>query len=335
MKKSDNVNNQVVPARLISHRGNLNGRNPLAENNPKYLIDASRLFLVEVDLWYEGGFFYTGHDEPTFSIDQYFLQNESFLLHAKDVKTFLAVSQLPKVEVFYQDENLVATSNKGRVIFHSSIRFEIEDRANYVLIDLNAEMPEYGHLHSVMTDFPEKLSLNSTFVELPFDLLILDIDGVMTNGTKMYGVDGEVLGKRFNDKDFTAIKRFLAQGIDVVFLSGDRSVNEKMAEIRGIEFVYSKSKDGVLDKSRFVDELRMKYGARKVAYVGDDYYDLGAMLKADITFCPADAVIDVKKYVSHVTNCRGGEGVVAELFELSFRERRTVYAHDFIKSRFH
>lgn len=48
-------------------------------------------------------------------------------------------------------------------------------------------------------------------------LLILDIDGVMTNGTKVYDDDHNVLSKSYNDKDFTAIKIFKQMGIDVCF----------------------------------------------------------------------------------------------------------------------
>ena len=60
-------------------------------------------------------------------------------------------------------------------------------------------------------------------------LLILDIDGVLTDGTKTYDKDHNVLSKRFMCKDFTAIKKFIAANIDVVLISGDKW-NEKMAK---------------------------------------------------------------------------------------------------------
>ncbi len=52
-------------------------------------------------------------------------------------------------------------------------------------------------------------------------LLILDVDGVLTDGTKVYDKDHNVLSKRFMCKDFSAIKRFIAAGIKVVMISGD------------------------------------------------------------------------------------------------------------------
>ena len=62
-------------------------------------------------------------------------------------------------------------------------------------------------------------------------LVILDVDGVLTDGKKYYNRDGDVLMKTFCDKDWTAIKRFKALGIKVLFLSGD-PFNEKIAKNR-------------------------------------------------------------------------------------------------------
>ena len=55
-------------------------------------------------------------------------------------------------------------------------------------------------------------------------LLILDVDGVLTDGRKYYDVSGKGVLKTFCDRDFTAIKKFKANGWDVVFLSGDPNV---------------------------------------------------------------------------------------------------------------
>jgi 3-deoxy-D-manno-octulosonate 8-phosphate phosphatase (KDO 8-P phosphatase) len=201
-------------------------------------------------------------------------------------------------------------------------------------VDINATKSWKGQNSSVITDFPELFTNEISDKRNPFDVLVLDIDGVLTNGTKLYSLDGTVAGKRYNDRDFTAIKRFLTEGIDVVFLSGDKAVNEAMAKLRGIEFVYAKSLDGNIEKSIYVDEIRQKYGAETLAYVGDDFYDLSGMSVADLSFCPADASPEVKSFASRVLSSRGGHGVVAELFNLYFSERTTKYPHDFVKSRF-
>ena len=67
------------------------------------------------------------------------------------------------------------------------------------------------------------------------ELLILDVDGILTDGTKIYNEEHEVLGKRYLCKDFTAIKRFIAAGVKIVMLSGD-NFNRKMANKRNIDF---------------------------------------------------------------------------------------------------
>ena len=76
-------------------------------------------------------------------------------------------------------------------------------------------------------------------------LLILDVDGILTDGRKYYGIDGMPFAKIFCDKDFTAIKRFRALGINVIFLTGDAKVNEKIGINRNIPVYLSRSPEAV------------------------------------------------------------------------------------------
>ena len=87
---------------------------------------------------------------------------------------------------------------------------------------------------------------------MKIELLILDVDGVLTDGTKVYDIDHNVLSKRYMCKDFTAIKRFIAAGVKVVMLSGD-NFNRYMAEKRNIDFYCSRNKDLSLDKARYLE----------------------------------------------------------------------------------
>jgi 3-deoxy-D-manno-octulosonate 8-phosphate phosphatase (KDO 8-P phosphatase) len=150
---------------------------------------------------------------------------------------------------------------------------------------------------------------------LDFDLLILDIDGVLTNGTKVYDLNGDVVNKVFNDRDFTAIKRFFSKGINVCFLSGDKKFNEIMANRRNIDFFYGRDKKGNMNKINILNSILSKYDSKKFAYVGDDFYDLEIIKKADISFCPSDAIEDIKKFSNYILSSKGGEGVVAEIFD--------------------
>ena len=75
------------------------------------------------------------------------------------------------------------------------------------------------------------------------NLVILDIDGVLTDGRKYYDKNGMPFAKTYCDKDFTAIKRLRGAGVSVCFLSGDNVVNEAMAKNRNIDFYYARGKD--------------------------------------------------------------------------------------------
>jgi 3-deoxy-D-manno-octulosonate 8-phosphate phosphatase (KDO 8-P phosphatase) len=152
-------------------------------------------------------------------------------------------------------------------------------------------------------------------------LLILDVDGVLTDGTKVYNTEGKAIHKRFNDKDFTAIKRFKAAGVTVVFLSGDVNVNEGVAKQRDIPFYYSRV-NGILDKADFIDKFKKIYKVKEeeMAFVGDDFFDLDitSRLRRN-SFCPADAIDELKEECRLVLRTNGGEGVIAELFYI-FKE---------------
>jgi 3-deoxy-D-manno-octulosonate 8-phosphate phosphatase (KDO 8-P phosphatase) len=149
-------------------------------------------------------------------------------------------------------------------------------------------------------------------------LIILDIDGVLTDGTKTYNNDGNVISKKFNDRDFTAIKRFKASGINVCFLSGDRHVNERIAQNRKIDFFYARQNNGIIDKSKFIEIFSSKYsiGPSEMLYVGDDIFDLKIIEKLSMSYCPSNSPNCVKKSVSKVLNTKSGEGVIMELYDL-------------------
>jgi len=147
-------------------------------------------------------------------------------------------------------------------------------------------------------------------------LLILDVDGVLTDGTKQYDQDHVVISKRFQDKDFTAIKRFKASGVNVVLVSGD-AWNEGMAIKRNLDFYHSRSKDLSLDKSRFVDVFESQYGvsSENMAFVCDDYFDLSMVHRLSYTFCTSDAPNIVKNSCMQVLESRGGAGAIVELYD--------------------
>jgi 3-deoxy-D-manno-octulosonate 8-phosphate phosphatase (KDO 8-P phosphatase) len=147
-------------------------------------------------------------------------------------------------------------------------------------------------------------------------LLILDVDGVLTDGTKTYDKDHKVISKKFKCKDFTAIKRIIASGIRVVMVSGD-NFNESMAKKRNIDFYCSRNSDLSLDKSRYVNLFEEKYGISKsnMSFVGDDFFDLSIIKILSYTFCPSDSPRIVKDNCKYTLTSKGGDGVIVELYD--------------------
>tara|TARA_R110000824_G_scaffold315257_1_gene502352 strand:+ start:14280 stop:14804 length:525 start_codon:yes stop_codon:yes gene_type:complete len=146
-------------------------------------------------------------------------------------------------------------------------------------------------------------------------LVILDIDGIMTDGKKYYGLDGIPFAKTYCDKDFTAIKRMRGAGVEVCFLSGDERVNMAMAKNRNIPFYSARGKD----KADFVDifEQEYKVSRSEMLYIGDDLFDLSIMKVVGHAFCPQDAPNVLRDYcgIQNIISRNGGENVVAKMVD--------------------
>jgi|CXWL01.1.fsa_nt_gi 3-deoxy-D-manno-octulosonate 8-phosphate phosphatase KdsC-like HAD superfamily phosphatase len=158
-------------------------------------------------------------------------------------------------------------------------------------------------------------------------ILILDVDGVLTDGTKLYDINSKVIGKSFCDLDWTAIKKFQSIGWLVCMLSADKNVNEAVAKDRNIDFWYSREDDGTIDKVKWLTKLIGPGGhyvsnqqdKMHVVYVGDDLFDLpimGAVLSiGGHAYCPLNAAPQLKNDLRIRTLKQvGGHGVIMELF---------------------
>lgn len=96
---------------LISHRGNIDGRNPEMENHPDYIKKALDLdYNVEVDIWYIDNKFYLGHDEPKYEINEEFLKNTNLWFHCKNLN---AVEQIIILSICYK-------SGHSKVFWHQT-----------------------------------------------------------------------------------------------------------------------------------------------------------------------------------------------------------------------
>jgi len=142
-------------------------------------------------------------------------------------------------------------------------------------------------------------------------LLVLDVDGVLTDGTLYYGADGEVL-KAFHVRDGFGLKVLREEGIAAAVISGRRApaLERRLSEL-GLEHAFL----GRDDKARAFDELLAEVGVPDgaVAYVGDDVLDLPVLRRAGLSIAPADAHPLVREEVAWVTSAGGGRAVVREI----------------------
>ena len=99
---------------LISHRGNIDGKVPEMENNPTYIYNAlSAGFHVEIDVWYKGGEWYLGHDEPTYPTNLGYLKNDKLWCHAKNIEALNMMTSFHEIHSFWhQEDDVTLTSRK-------------------------------------------------------------------------------------------------------------------------------------------------------------------------------------------------------------------------------
>jgi 3-deoxy-D-manno-octulosonate 8-phosphate phosphatase (KDO 8-P phosphatase) len=143
--------------------------------------------------------------------------------------------------------------------------------------------------------------------------LVLDVDGVLTDGLLHVGPDGELF-KSFHVRDGLAVKLARAAGLKVAILSARTSeVVARRAGELGLDDVVQ----GREDKGAAFLELLARHGAApaEAAYVGDDLQDLAALGAAGLSAAPADAAPQVRAAVDFVTEAAGGRGCVRELVE--------------------
>jgi len=145
-------------------------------------------------------------------------------------------------------------------------------------------------------------------------LLILDVDGVLTDGRIILDSNGNEL-KSFHVRDGHGIKMLQRAGIRIAIITGRRSkVVESRAGELGIRDVYQK----VFRKSEVYEELLAKYRLRdeNVAFMGDDIVDQEIIKRVGLSAAPADAEEEVKDMVDIVMTREGGRGAVRELTDI-------------------
>ncbi len=145
-------------------------------------------------------------------------------------------------------------------------------------------------------------------------LLLLDVDGVLTDGTIYVGAEGEAL-KAFNVKDGTGLKWLQRAGFKVGLLTGRDSPQVKArARELDIDIVVQDAKIKLPAFEKILDENGLS--AYEIAFMGDDLLDLPVLKRAGLSMAPADAEDRVKKECDWICSKEGGKGAVREACEL-------------------
>jgi len=163
---------------------------------------------------------------------------------------------------------------------------------------------------------PDQLQVAAARVRL----LVLDVDGVLTDGRLYYDAEGRE-SKGFHVRDGYGIQNVLAAGIEVAVISGRRSsaAAARLAELRIPHVILGRN-----DKRQVLDQLLMKLqiALDDVACVGDDVLDLEIMVPAGLGISVADAHPEALRAADWVTAARGGRGAVREICDLLLSARR-------------
>ena len=144
-------------------------------------------------------------------------------------------------------------------------------------------------------------------------MLVMDVDGTLTDGKIYYGNDGELF-KAFDVRDGYRLVKCEEYGIITAIITGKTS---KIVEGRARDLKIKEVHQGVSNKIEVLKTLIEKYNLDKsqVAYIGDDVNDIECMQYCGFSACPADAIDEVKNTVDYVCKNIGGPGAVRALID--------------------
>jgi 3-deoxy-D-manno-octulosonate 8-phosphate phosphatase (KDO 8-P phosphatase) len=144
-------------------------------------------------------------------------------------------------------------------------------------------------------------------------LLLLDCDGVLTDGGVILGTDGQEF-KRFDIQDGMGVSMARRVGLKVGVITGRASdaVRKRAKELNLDALI-----EGAKDKVAALDEVLAEHGLNRsqAAYMGDDIQDLAILGACGFSLAPANARPEVRERVHFVTEARGGQGAVREAIE--------------------
>jgi 3-deoxy-D-manno-octulosonate 8-phosphate phosphatase (KDO 8-P phosphatase) len=157
--------------------------------------------------------------------------------------------------------------------------------------------------------------------DMPIKLLLLDCDGVLTDGRLYFSAGGEEL-KVFDVQDGLGIVSWIREGNMVGIISGRESeIVDQRAEELGIQIVRQRVNNKVETAREIWAETGIK--PQETAFIGDDIPDIELIREAEVGIAVANAVEEVKAAADQITSKEGGRGAVREAIDLLMRRNAT------------
>jgi len=151
------------------------------------------------------------------------------------------------------------------------------------------------------------------------ELIVLDVDGTMTDGQVVYSSQGEEL-KSFNIKDGMAIKAWntYLKKQSAIITGRDSKIVKRRSDELSVQHLHQ----GKSEKGKVLQNImnHMNIDKTNVAIIGDDLNDLSMLEFSSISFCPADASSEMKKRCDVVLKNNGGSGAVREMIEIILKD---------------
>lgn len=164
-----------------------------------------------------------------------------------------------------------------------------------------------------------KTDLNIEAILKQIRLLLLDVDGVLTDGAIIYTDQGNEI-KRFSVKDGLGLRLIMDAGITVGIITGRRSrALTARCHNLGIDLVYDNVKDKVAALEAILDRTGIK--ANETAFAGDDLPDICVMNRIGLAIAVSDAAVEVRQAALLTTEKKGGDGAIREVCELILKAR--------------
>jgi len=147
-------------------------------------------------------------------------------------------------------------------------------------------------------------------------LLILDVDGVMTDGKIGYSESGSII-RFYNVLDGFAINNAIKKGFKITVISGAKTTKSIINRCYnlGIKNIYLEQEDKL---KVYLDEVKpfFKIKEHETAFIGDDVFDIDLMKHIALPVTVPNAVDEVKKIAKYITNKSGGDGAIREIIDL-------------------